>query len=314
MPSSTVSRPDNRGMEEIAEFLGIQTATLNRAVSSVVVIVVFALGRWLFLRWMRSNFDEGDAQFRATKISNYVTTALIILSLLFIWIDALDSLTTYLGLVSAGIAIALGDLLKNMAGWFYVLTRRPFRIGDRVEVSGLSGDVIDIRLFRFTIMEVGNWVAADQSTGRLVHVPNGILFTNTLANYTEGFTHIWDEIPVTFTFESDWNRGETIVREAISDQVPRVAEEAGEKIRETAREYQIKVGALTPIVYLSVVDHGVVLTARYLVEARRRRTVAAALWRSILEKVTADDTVHFAYPTVRTYFEGPISVTNRPDE
>ena len=100
-----------------------------------------------------------------------------LVSLGFIWLEAFDNLPTYLGLVSAGIAIGLSDLLKSIAGWVYIVVRRPFRVGDRVEVAGSKGDVVDIRLFRFSLIEVGGWVDADQSTFRLLHIPNGRVFT-----------------------------------------------------------------------------------------------------------------------------------------
>ena len=201
-----------------------------------------------------------------------------------------------------------------MAAWGFIITRHPFRIGDRVEVRGLKGDVIDIRLFRFTVMEVGNWVEADESTGRMVHVPNGVVFTDTVANYTEGFSHIWDELPVLVTFESDWEKAEQLLREAMTDSIPDVEAVAGERLRATAAEYRITIGALTPTVYLSVKESGVMLTARYLVEAVQRRNINARLWRAVLERYAAEPTVAFAYPTVRTYLEGPIKVSGPPLE
>jgi len=275
----------------------------------VGVIIGLGVVRLLVLRWIRSQTDDPEVVFRARKVTSTVATFIGLVTLAFFWVDAFSSLATYLGLLSAGVAVALGDLLKNMAGYAYIMTRHPCRIGDRVEIRGIQGDVIDIRMFRFTLMEVGNWVDADQSTGRLVHVPNGAVFTDALINYTEGFSHIWDEIPVHITFESDWVKAEEMMREVIDQHAPEVESSARNRIRETAKEYQIKIGKLTPIVYLSVGESGVILTARYLVEARRRRTVNSEMWRGILEAFSAEHRVDFAYPTVRTYLEGPITVT-----
>jgi small-conductance mechanosensitive channel len=299
-------------MDQVAESLGISRSTLDNILLSLGFVVALIVLRLVFLRWFRTQFEDPDQQFRAKKVTNTVWALTTAISLAFIWIDAFDSLATYLGLVSAGVAVALGDLLKNLAAYFYILTRHPMRIGDRIEIRRIRGDVLDIRLFRFTVMELGNWVDADQSTGRLVHIPNGALFVDALLNYTEGFTHIWDELTISVTFESDWERAEQIMTEAIDEYGPKVEADARVRIRETARDYQIKVGKLTPITYLSVAESGVVITARYLVEARQRRTINSAMWRGILARVDADPSVSFAYPTVRTYFEGPIAVT-RPD-
>jgi len=299
-------------MDQIADYLNMTRSTLDNIVLSLAVIIGLVILRLIVLRWIRSQFDDPEVHFRARKVTSTVATAVGVVTLAFIWIDAFSSLATYFGLLSAGIAVALGDLLKNMAGYAYIMTRHPCRIGDRVEIRGIQGDVIDIRMFRFTLMEVGNWVDADQSTGRLVHVPNGAVFVDALVNYTEGFSHIWDEIPVHVTFESDWSRAEELMLEVIAEHAPKVESAARTRIRETAKEYQIKIGALTPIIYLSVGESGVILTARYLVEARRRRTVNSKMWRGILEGFAGETNVDFAYPTVRTYLEGPITVAS-PD-
>ena len=94
---------------------------------------------------------------------------MIVITLSFVWLEAFDDLTTYLGLVSAGLAIALADLLKNIAGWFYILVRRPFRVGDRIEIDGVQGDVVDVRIVRFSLIEIGNWVGSDQPTGEILY-------------------------------------------------------------------------------------------------------------------------------------------------
>ncbi len=251
---------------------------------------------------------NAEDAYRANKVLNYVTTFVLLVTVAFIWVDTFDQIGTYLGLVSAGIAIALADLLKNMAGWAYILTRRPLNVGDRIEVNAVKGDVVDIRLFRFSLMEIEGWVGAEQSTGRLVHVPNGVVFTSSVANYTEGFPYIWHEIPVLITFESDWGLAERLMLEILGSEGPDIEGPAGATIRATARRYSIKVGTLTPTVYLTVKDSGVQLTARFLVETRTRRGREDRVWRSILEAFAEQPTIDLAYPTVRTYFSGPIQL------
>ena len=287
--------------------------TTSEIVGSVAVVIGLILLRPLILRYVHRTVEDPDVWFKTKRIATYTTTVIAAITLAFIWVDAFDSLPTYLGLVSAGIAIALSDLLKNMAGWLYILARHPLRIGDRIEVAGTHGDVVDIRLFRFSLMETGNWVDADQSTGRLVHVPNGIVFTTPVANYTEGFEYIWHEIPVQVTFESDWERAKVIVREEIEAASEGFDENALRRLRKAAREYQIKIGALTPIVYLTVKESGVLLTGRLLVPARQRRRVEDRVWRKILSRFAEEPNIDLAYPTVRTYLSGPISFTRDDD-
>lgn len=93
-----------------------------------------------------------------------------------LWFVGLQSLSTFLGLLTAALAIALQDPIVNLAGWLFLIWRRPFRVGDRIQIGDIRGDVIDMRIFQFSLLEIGNWVNADQSTGRVIHVPNGKVF------------------------------------------------------------------------------------------------------------------------------------------
>jgi len=294
-------------VQEFATSLGL-SVNEAKAVVSVVVVVAYVFVRWLVLRIVHRQVKDEEVWYRTRKIATYIAFALIVLSLVRIWVVPFGDVATYLGLVSAGIAVALADVLKNMAGWMYILSRRPFRVGDRISTKDFSGDVIDIRLFRFTILEIGNWVNADHSTGRIVHVPNQVVFTAPIANYTEGFEFIWHEIPILVTFESDWKSAERIIREIIERESPDVTGEALVELRKTAQAYRIKYGHMTPTVYVSARDSGIELTARMLVPVRSRRDINQKVWRGVLEAFAAEPAIDLAYPTVRTYFQGPIRV------
>lgn len=298
-------------MDRFAETFNLSVAEA-RVLLSVVVVVGLVLLNWLVLRIVHRRIEEPDVWYRARKIGAYVTTILILFALFRIWVIPVGELATFLGLLSAGVAIALADVLKNMAGWAYILGRRPFRVGDRIQIGEVSGDVIDIRMFRFSLLEIGNWVDADQSTGRIIHVPNGLVFTEKVANYTEGFAYVWHEIPVLVTFESDWHRAEQILRQILIAAAPDLSAEVRNRIRKTAQEYRIRYEHLSPTVYVSAQDSGVLLTARLLVGARQRRSVDEKVWRHLLDAFAEEPNIDLAYPTVRTYFQGPIQVRDEP--
>lgn len=295
-------------VEALAENLGLSTGQL-KAIQSAVVVLVLVLLRWVVLRIIHRRIQDPEVWYRARKIATYTVTFLAFFFLLRIWLIQFENFATFLGLLSAGVAIALSDVLKNLAGWVYILTRRPFRTGDRIEIGEHSGDVIDVRVFRFSILEIGNWVHADQSTGRIIHIPNGLVFTLPVANFTEGFSFIWHEIPLLITFESDWKRAEAMFGAVLEEVAPGITGKAAERIKSTAREYRIKYTHLTPTVYVSVQDSGVLLTGRVLVAARQRRAVDQDVWKRLLESIAAEPTVELAYPTVRTVLQDPIQVT-----
>ena len=292
-------------MEALAETLGLSTGQL-KAVQSIVLVLVVVLLRWVVLRVIHRRIEDPEVWYRARKIATYSATFIVLFFLLRIWLIQFENFATFLGLLSAGVAIALSDVLKNLAGWAYILTRRPFRVGDRIEVGDNAGDVIDIRVFRFSILEIGNWVHADQSTGRIIHIPNGLVFTSPVANFTEGFGFIWHEIRFLITFESDWKRAETAFAAILGEVAPGITGKAAERIKATARQYRIKYTHLTPAVYVSVEDSGVLLTGRVLVSVRQRRSVDQDVWRRLLDVIAADTTIELAYPTIRNVIQPPI--------
>jgi small-conductance mechanosensitive channel len=203
------------------------------------------------------------------------------------------------------LAIALRDPLVNLAAWVFIIWRRPLEVGDRVQIGGNAGDVIDIRVFQFTLMEIGNWVGADQSTGRIIHVPNGRVFTEPLANYSKGFQYIWNEVAVLITFESNWRKAKEILLGIGVSHAEELSASAEDRVRRAARKFMIFYTKLTPTVYTSVKDSGVLLTIRYLCEPRRRRGSEEAIWEDILTEFAKCDDIDFAYPT-RRYFDNAL--------
>jgi small-conductance mechanosensitive channel len=280
---------------------GISAETQWNIVLTLLVALALVLVRRAMLIVVDRRVRDRAARYRWSKVTAYGTFVVGVLVLVQVWFTAIRSLGTFLGLLSAGLAIALKDLVADLAGWMFILWRRPFEPGDRIQIGAHAGDVVDIRIFAFTVMEIGNWVAADQSTGRLIHLPNQSVFTQPLANYTASFPFLWNELPVTVTFESDWRRAkellETIAREEVGD----VAAEAERTLTQTSQRFLIHYRTLTPAVYTEVIDSGVNLTIRYLCHPRKRRGTAEALWERILDRLHAEDGIDFAYPTHRVF-------------
>ncbi|MEA2022621.1 MAG: mechanosensitive ion channel family protein, partial [Candidatus Caldatribacteriota bacterium] len=218
-----------------------------------------------------------------------------------IWFRGFQSIATYLGLLSAGIAIALKDVVSNFAGWLFIITRRPFSAGDRIQIGEYCGDVIDIRIFQFTLLEIGNWVNADQSTGRIIHVPNGMVLGKMLTNYNKGFHYIWNEIPVLITFESNWEKAKKMLQKIANENAEHLTKAAEKRIKEASKKFMIFYSKLTPIVYTSVESSGVLLTIRYLCEPQDRRGSEQAIWEDILKEFAQQKDIGFAYPTTRLF-------------
>jgi len=158
---------------------------------------------------------------------------------------------------------------------------------------------VDRSLFQFTIMEIGNWISADQSTGRLIHIPNAKVFTEPLANYVAGFPYLWNELRVLVTFESDWRNAKAVLAELAADYTVDISKEAHRPKQKGEQRFLIRYRKLTPVVYVSVEDSGVLLTLRYLCRPRERRRTASELWERVLDAFDEHGTITLAYPTQR---------------
>ena len=285
----------------IEQNLNVSVTNQNNLLYSVIVIVGLLLLRQIVNFLVRRRTDDAETIYRWRKAVEYSTLVLGIIALILIWLPDASSFATYLGLVSAGLAIALQDPITDFVGWVFIVWRHPFSLGDRIQIGEHAGDVVDIRYFQFSILEIGNWVDADQSTGRVMHIPNKKVFTEALANYSEGLSYIWNELVVDVTFESDWARTKEILQEIAANRAVQQSRETRERLKDVADRYYISYQKLTPIVYTKVIDIGVRLTVRYLALPRKRRSTENAIWEDILIAFAAEPAIDFAYPTFRRY-------------
>ena len=285
----------------LQSYIGLSSETQDRMISSLVIILSLWILRSVINRLVLRRTENIRTRYSWRKASTYIAVFLGLLLVGRVWFQGIQSLATFLGLVSAGLAIALKDLVTAFAGWIFIIWRKPFGVGDRIQIGNNSGDVIDIRPFQFTIMEIGNWVDADQSTGRIIHIPNNVILSQHLTNYSKGFQHIWNEIPVMLTFESDWKKAKSILQSIVEKHAEHLTANAEKKLKEASEKYMIFYNILTPIVYTTVKDCGVLLTLRYLTKPRKRRGSEQAIWEEILDEFSRCENIDFAYPTQRFY-------------
>jgi len=280
---------------------GFSPMMISKLIKSILVIIGFVIINRLVSKIVIKRTEDAYARYRWRKTQDYITFIIGLFIISSIWINEFKSLITFFGLLSAGIAIALKDPVSDLAGWLFILWRKPFDVGDRIQIGDNAGDVIDIRIFQFTIIEIGNWVDADQSTGRILHIPNSKVFMEVLANYSIGFNYIWHEIGVMVTFESDWKRAKKILVEIVNEKSENISKSAAKKIKDASKKYMIFYRNLTPIVYTAVKDSGVMLTMRFLCDPRQRRGYEELIWEEVLKEFAACDNIDFAYPTQRFY-------------
>jgi len=290
---------DTAALTSLAISYGIQllSAIVALVVGLYIVnIIVGVIGKVLD----KSNTDPSLVGFIRSLVSILLKIMVYITAIGMLGVE-MTSFIAILGAAGLAVGMALSGTLQNFAGGVMILLFKPFKVGDRVQIGENAGDVIDIRLFQFSINETGNWVDADQSTGRIIHIPNGIVFTEPQASYTAGFQYIWNEIPVLITFESDWKKAKQILSEIVNHHGLLISENAEDQVKEAAKKFLIFYTKLTPIVYTSVKDSGVMLTLRFMCDPRKRRSISEIIWEDILDRFEVCNDIDFAYPTQRFY-------------
>ena len=232
----------------------------------------------------------------------YVSYGLAFLLVGRIWVESFESLATVFGLISAGLAVALKDPLLNFAGWLFIVWRKPFELGDRIELGKYRGDVVGQGMFTFSLMEIGNWVDADDRTGRLLVAPNGAVFTEVIANYSKGwFEHVWNELAVIVTFESNWRAAQELLADIAMRKGADPKHVRESRADRLSQEFLFLQANCEPRVFVSVADIGVTLTLRYMCMPFERRRSAEGVWMEVLDAFGAREDIDFAYPTLRTF-------------
>jgi len=242
-----------------------------------------------------------EARHKVRLTASWVGIGLFIIATAMIWATGIRDFGIFLGIIGAGVALSLQETLVCIAGWMVFIVRRPYDIGDRIEIDGRIGDVIGVSVFQTTMLEVGNWIKADQSTGRMLIIPNSMLIRHAVLNYVKGFPFIWDEISVVLTFESDWEEAEKLVLEKAEVEADKIESQIKRQIKRMQDRYAIHYEYLTPTIYTRIADSGVELTLRYLCPVRERRAMTHRLSRNILQAFIRHPSIDFAYPTTRIF-------------
>ena len=285
----------------IYDYLGMSHSFQYKMVATVIVWLFLYVLRRVLGHFLLRNVEDLKTRYNWTKTLKYTSNFLFLIIISPIWFFELKSMGTFLGLITAGLAIALKEPISNFFAWVYIVLKKPFEMGDRIQIGNWEGDILNISFFEFTLLEIKNWVMADQSTGRIIHVPNGMLFTRPVMNYNQAMNYIWNEIPIMISFESNWQKAKQILLEIEENKLKSLINEADENLDKAKRKYYVQYHNLTPTVYTTIKENGVMLTLRYLCHPKMRRNSEQLAIEEILLLFAKCNDIHFAYPTTRFY-------------
>lgn len=206
--------------------------------------------------------------------------------LFIIWEPHLKNIITLISFISAGLTIAIRDIILNLFAGIFINARKPFKLEDRISIDGVIGDVVVINALSFKILEVKDRENGEQSSGLIINIPNSFVFSKSLKNYNTAFKYIWEEITVKIPLDADVERNKKEILEIVENNeiVASIPKKMNKEIHDASLDYRIYYNHLTPIIYTKVVDSHIELTARFLVHPKKSRIVEDDVWTKILNK------------------------------
>ncbi|MBK8557454.1 MAG: mechanosensitive ion channel family protein [Lewinellaceae bacterium] len=271
-------------------------------VIKLVTIFIGVFIIWLIIKYIQKNLfskiKDNDNRYRTKKFSAFVGYFLALVLISIVFSDKLGGFTMALGVAGAGIAFALQEVIASFAGWLAILFGGFYKPGDRVQLGGIKGDVMDIGVLRTTLMETGQWVDGDQYNGRIVLVANSFVFKEPVFNYSGEFPFLWDEIKIPIQYGSDYNMAKAIFLSVGAEVAGDLSRLSLEKWTLLQNKYRLEDAQTNPMVFLLANDNWVEFTLRYVVAYRSRRLTKSDLFGKILERVDATNgKVKFASAT-----------------
>ncbi|MCJ7624407.1 MAG: mechanosensitive ion channel family protein [Anaerolineaceae bacterium] len=263
------------------------------------IIIIFGLVR-ILQRTLTNSIENIDLRYRMRKAIAFMGYVFALLFLAGEFSDQLHSITVALGVAGAGIAFALQEVIVSVAGWAVISFRRFYKIGDRIQLSETVGDVIDIDLFSTTLMEVGEWVKADQYSGRVVRIANSFVFTEPVYNFSADFPYLWDEIVLPIKYGSEIQMVRSILLQTAEEVVGENSPLAQTRWKAMNKKYRLEHESVDPVVTLIANDNWLEFTLRYIVDYKKRRATKDQLFEGIINKITkADGKVAIASSTLQ---------------
>jgi small-conductance mechanosensitive channel len=262
---------------------------IETAVVIAAAVIVSYLVGWLLTRRTEDVYARRSLR-RAVHFLGWVVA---LAALGFVW-DLFSRRASWaFGLAAAGLAFALQEVVGAIAGWFNILLGGIYRVGDRIEIAGVHGDVIDITPLRTKILEIGGggssstdlWVHGRQASGRIVAVSNKLTFDEPVFNYSSMFEYVWHEVTFPIAHDADWRRAEEIIRNAAVEVSS--TDEAQHAVDEMRRRYPIPVSDLEPRVFVRATDNYMELSARFVIGVRTSRVATDELTRTVTAELAA---------------------------
>jgi small-conductance mechanosensitive channel len=272
---------------------------LRRGFYTFLALTIFYfVSRLVFEEIVAKRIKEPKTRYSFRKTVSILYLVAFVVILIRVWVENTQTLIVSYGLIAAGLAVALQDFFKNFVGGIIIFVNGTYRVGDRIEVNSKYGDVIDIGILYTTLMEMKEWVAGDQATGRLSIIPNGYVLSTTVNNYTKDNDFIWDEITIPITYDSDWNEAIIKIRNIVKKETENIAGLAEKVVSELGEKYYLFKRTVEPEIFLTLTDNWITFNIRFISDVRERRWLHNKLSQVILNEIKKSEKIKIASTTL----------------
>ena len=259
--------------------------TIGRLVSVVLGILAVIVVIRILHRMLSKYIQDSSTRYRTRKAATFLGYLLALLVITTVYSDRLGGFTVAFGVAGAGIAFALQEVIASIAGWFTIAFSRFYKTGDRIQLGGIKGDVLDIGVLRTTLMEIGDWVKGDLYNGKVVRLANSFVFKEPVYNYSGDFPFLWDEIVIPVKYGSDLSVARELISTAAQDILGDYASKARVAWDGLVTKYAIENAQVEPLVTIQADENWVSFTLRYVVEFKHRRTTKDRLFTRLLSDI-----------------------------
>ncbi len=278
----------------------ISEPLIIRLIAAIIGLLIVVFVSRIIKKPVTRYVSNVDTRYHLVKFINFSGYLILILFLIVIFSEYLGNLTVALGVAGAGIAFALQEVIASFAGWFAITFAGFYKPGDRVQLGGIKGDVIDVSFLRTTLMEIGEWVNADLYNGRTVRVANSFVFKEPVFNYSGEFPFLWDEITIPVKYGSDHHLARQILEKTIREIVGEYTKNSEIAWQDFSKQFLLEDTTVEPVVTLVLNDNWMEFTLRYVVNFKVRRATKDKLFTKILDEVEkTEGKVKFASTTLQ---------------
>jgi small-conductance mechanosensitive channel len=249
----------------------------------LVALVVILIQ--LLRRFLRKKIQDTSARYKSQKGIEIIGYILLIILSFSYFTGNIKDFTLAIGLFSAGVAFTLQELFLSIAGSLYIFMVKVYKPGDRIEINGIKGDVIDVDSIYTTMMEIGQWVSSDNYSGRIVKLSNAFVFKGPIYNYSQDFPFIWDEFNLPIKYGSDMELAKSIIIKIASETLSEYTTNSKTQWADVVNKYYIEDAQIDPTLAIKLTDNWVEFNLRYIVDYKKRR----------ITKHILNDTIRIAF-------------------